>query len=158
MTEARPLERGEVAAFCEKIRGTGKKIVFTNGCFDILHLGHVTYLAQARALGDFLFVGVNADSSVRQLKGHDRPVQNEFDRARILLNLKSVDAVSIFNEETPLELIKLVKPQVLVKGGDWAPEKIVGRDFVESLGGEVKSLPFVAGRSTTDIVKKILNL
>ena len=152
------LTRQQVAEFCDRVRSQNKKIVFTNGCFDILHLGHVTYLAQARALGDFLFVGVNADESVRKLKGADRPIQNEGDRSQILLSLKSVDAVSIFTEDTPLELIKLVKPQILVKGGDWAPEKIVGRDFVVGLGGEVRSLPFVAGHSTSDIVKKILKL
>src|SRR4051812_20675888 len=105
-----PLDRRSVAEFCEKIRSQKKKIVFTNGCFDILHLGHVQYLAEARALGDFLFVGVNSDASVSVLKGPERPVQSESDRARILLSLKSVDAVSIFSESTPLDLIKLVKP------------------------------------------------
>ncbi|MCC6277084.1 MAG: D-glycero-beta-D-manno-heptose 1-phosphate adenylyltransferase [Oligoflexia bacterium] len=152
------IRRTDVAHFCEQVRKSGKRIVFTNGCFDLLHVGHVTYLEQARSLGDFLFVGLNSDSSVKKLKGNDRPLQNENDRAQILLALKSVDAVSVFDEDTPLELIKLVKPQVLVKGGDWAPEKIVGKDFVESSGGVVRNLGFVEGRSTSELVKKIKSL
>jgi rfaE bifunctional protein nucleotidyltransferase chain/domain len=152
------IDRKDVAAFCEKLRKQDKKIVFTNGCFDILHLGHVRYLAQARALGDFLFLGLNSDASVSKLKGPERPIQNETDRAEILLHLKSIDAVSIFNEPTPLELIMQVKPHVLVKGGDWTPDKIVGREFVESHGGIVKSLPFVKGHSTTGLVEKIQKL
>ena len=152
------LKRDQVASFCEQLRKDKKRIVFTNGCFDILHIGHTRYLSEARALGDVLFVGVNSDSSVRELKGDSRPVQNEKDRSEILLSLKSVDAASIFSESTPLELIKLVKPDVLVKGGDWAPDKIVGKDFVESYGGKVKALPFVAGHSTTSLVEKIQKL
>ncbi len=152
------LQRAQVASFCNEIKNQNKKIVFTNGCFDILHLGHVKYLAQARALADFLFVGLNSDVSVAQLKGVHRPVQHQQDRAEILLSLKSVDAVSIFEEATPLELIKLVKPYVLVKGGDWAPDKIVGGPFVQSLGGSVKSLPFVMGYSTSTIIEKIQKL
>jgi rfaE bifunctional protein nucleotidyltransferase chain/domain len=158
MSEVRPLDRQGVGAFCDNLRQHHKKIVFTNGCFDILHLGHVMYLAHARALGDFLFVGVNSDASVKRLKGAERPVQNEKDRAEILLHLKPVDSVSIFDEDTPLELIKLVKPDVLVKGGDWAPEKIVGKDFVESYGGRVQSLPFVQGHSTTGLIDLIRSL
>ncbi len=152
------LVRGEVASFCEELRSKDRKIVFTNGCFDILHLGHVRYLAEAKVLGQFLFVGINSDSSVRTLKGPDRPVQNEKDRAEILAGLKSVDAVSIFSESTPLELIMLVKPNILVKGGDWDTHKIVGKTEVESWGGKVLSLPFVPGHSTSDIVKKIQDL
>ncbi|MDZ4678129.1 MAG: D-glycero-beta-D-manno-heptose 1-phosphate adenylyltransferase [Oligoflexia bacterium] len=152
------LSRAEVSEYCEKLHTQNKKIVFTNGCFDILHLGHVRYLSEARALGDFLFIGVNSDASVGKLKGPQRPIQNESDRSEILLHLKAVDAVSIFDEQTPLELIKLVKPQILVKGGDWTPDKIIGRDFVESYGGLVKSLPFVKGHSTTGLVEKILKL
>ena len=153
-----PLGRGEVSSFCDKLRARGQKIVFTNGCFDILHLGHVQYLKQARALGDFLFVGINSDESVRNIKGPNRPVQNEKDRALILLSLKSVDAVCLFSEPTPLELIKQVKPSFLVKGGDWKPDQIVGSEFVKSLGGSVLSLPFVQGHSSTAILEKISKL
>lgn len=132
------------------------KVVFTNGCFDILHVGHLRYLQDARALGEFLIVGVNSDASVRKLKGPTRPVQSERDRAEILLGLRCVDAVVIFGEETPLRLIESVKPDVLVKGGDWAVNQIVGSDFVLGRGGDVKSLPFHKGHSTTGIVSKIL--
>ena len=148
----------QIQELCAKIRTEKKRLVFTNGCFDILHLGHIRYLEQARALGDFLFVGVNSDASVRGLKGPHRPVQNESDRQAILLALKSVDAVQIFSEDTPLNLIKLVQPDVLVKGGDWAVDQIVGRDVVQARGGIVKSLPFVKDHSTSDILKKIKSL
>jgi D-beta-D-heptose 7-phosphate kinase/D-beta-D-heptose 1-phosphate adenosyltransferase len=154
----KPIKKNEVALFCKKIKDSGKKIVFTNGCFDILHLGHVTYLAQARALGDFLFLGVNSDASVKRLKGQERPVQCESDRAAVLLALKSIDAVCIFEEDTPLELIKLVQPDILVKGGDWDISKIVGKDFVESYGGRCQSLAFVPGHSTSSILEKIKKL
>ncbi|PIT99359.1 MAG: D-glycero-beta-D-manno-heptose 1-phosphate adenylyltransferase [Bdellovibrionales bacterium CG10_big_fil_rev_8_21_14_0_10_45_34] len=130
------------------------KVVFTNGCFDLLHVGHVRYLKQARSLGDILVVGVNTDSSVKRLKGPSRPIQNENDRAEILSSLECVDLVCLFTEETPIELIKKVRPDILVKGGDWAPEKIVGYDFVHSYGGIVKSLSFIDGRSTTRIIEK----
>ncbi len=131
-----------------------KKIVFTNGVFDLLHVGHVRYLKEARALGDFLFLGVNADASVKRLKGNDRPLQNENDRAEILSSLSCVDAVVIFNEDTPEKLIHEVKPNILVKGGDWKIESIVGASFVQSLGGEVFSLQFVDGKSTTQLIQK----
>lgn len=131
-----------------------KKIVFTNGCFDLLHVGHIRYLQEARKLGDILVVGVNADASVRRLKGPTRPVQNENDRAEILAALGAVDYTVIFPEDTPLELIQKVKPNILVKGGDWKPEQIVGSDFVMSHGGKVMSLQFVEGRSTTKLIEK----
>jgi len=131
-----------------------KKIVFTNGCFDLLHVGHIRYLQEARKLGDILVVGVNADASVRRLKGPTRPVQNENDRAEILAALGAVNYTVIFPEDTPLELIQKVKPAILVKGGDWKPEQIVGADFVISLGGKVMSLQFVEGRSTTKLIEK----
>lgn len=131
-----------------------KKIVFTNGVFDLLHVGHVRYLKEARALGDFLVIGVNADASVKRLKGNDRPLQNENDRAEILSSLVCVDAVIIFNENTPENLIHEVKPHVLVKGGDWKIENIVGASFVQSLGGQVFSLQFVDGKSTTQLIEK----
>ena len=134
-----------------------QKIVFTNGCFDILHLGHVRYLQEAKAQGDLLFLGLNSDSSVRRLKGETRPIQSELDRAEILLSLQAVDFVSIFSEETPIDLIRQVRPDVLVKGGDWPVKDIVGWDFVQSYGGEVKSLSFVEDRSTTSIVNRILS-
>lgn len=143
----------ETIAFLEKNRG--KKIVFTNGCFDILHLGHVEYLNEAKAQGDVLIVAINSDASVRELKGPDRPVNNEHDRAQMLLNLKAVDCVQVFTEQTPLEIIKLIKPNVLVKGGDWKPEQIVGSDFVLSHGGEVKSLMFKQGYSTSNLIKAV---
>lgn len=132
----------------------GKKIVFTNGCFDILHRGHVTYLSEARKLGDLLVVGVNSDASVKRLKGPSRPINSEADRAFVLLGLKSVDAVEIFTEDTPLELIKLIRPHVLVKGGDWKIEQIVGGTEVLSWGGKVLSLNFVNGFSTTSIIER----
>lgn len=132
-----------------------KKIVFTNGCFDILHVGHIRYLQQAKSLGDLLVVGLNSDASVSRLKGPTRPIQNEEDRKELLLALEAVDAVFVFAEDTPLELIKEVKPHLLVKGGDWSEDQIVGADFVKSLGGEVKSLPFSQGKSTTNIVERI---
>lgn len=131
-----------------------KKIVFTNGCFDLLHVGHVRYLQEAKACGDILVVGTNSDASVQILKGPTRPVQIENDRAEILAALSSVDYVVIFDEQTPLSLIQEVKPNVLVKGGDWKPESIVGGPFVMSYGGEVKSLQFVHGKSTTSLIEK----
>ncbi len=136
-------------------RNKNKKIVFTNGCFDILHKGHVTYLAEARKLGDVLLIGVNSDASVKRLKGPERPINNEQDRAYVLSQLKSVDFTEIFTEDTPLNLILKVKPHVLVKGGDWKIDQIVGAKEVIAHGGEVFSLNFVDGYSTTSIIKKI---
>lgn len=130
--------------------------VFTNGCFDLLHVGHLRYLADARALGDRLVVGLNSDSSVKRLKGEERPIVPEEERREMLLGLKPVDEVIIFEEDTPLRLIQEVKPDVLVKGGDWAIDQIVGADFVIGLGGKVLSLPFHEGRSSTNIIGKIL--
>lgn len=134
---------------------SGKKIVFTNGCFDILHKGHVAYLNEARSCGDILVVGLNSDASVKRLKGESRPVNSELDRKYVLENLKAVDYVFIFEEDTPLNLIKKVSPKVLVKGGDWKVEQIVGSDYVLAMGGEVRSLNFVDGYSTTNIIHKI---
>jgi D-glycero-beta-D-manno-heptose 1-phosphate adenylyltransferase len=133
----------------------GKKIVFTNGCFDILHRGHVTYLAEARKLGDLLVVGLNSDASVKRLKGNDRPINNEEDRLYVLSQLKSVDFVEIFSEDTPLNLILKIGPQVLVKGGDWKIDQIVGGKEVLANGGDVFSLNFVDGYSTTATIHKI---
>lgn len=136
-------------------KNAGKKIVFTNGCFDILHLGHVEYLNEAKAQGDLLIVAINSDASVREIKGPDRPINNETDRGNMLLNLKAVDCVQIFTEPTPLEIIKLIKPHVLVKGGDWKPEQIVGSDFVLANGGIVRSLMFKSGYSTSNLIKAV---
>ena len=132
-----------------------KKIVFTNGCFDILHCGHLSYLSSAKKEGDLLFVGLNSDSSVRKLKGPQRPINQESDRKFFLENLKSVDFVEIFDEETPLDLIKQVRPDVLVKGGDWDVDQIVGSNIVLSYGGKVESLHFLDGHSTTKIIQDL---
>ncbi|MDD5360698.1 MAG: D-glycero-beta-D-manno-heptose 1-phosphate adenylyltransferase [Ignavibacteria bacterium] len=134
------------------------KIVFTNGCFDIIHRGHLEYLNEAKALGDFLVVGVNSDSSVKKLKGKDRPVVGQDDRAFVLLNLKPVDAVIIFDEDTPYNLINFVKPDFLVKGGDWKEDDIVGSDIVKGYGGKVISLKFVDSYSSTNLIEKIKRL
>jgi len=136
-------------------RDEGRRIVFTNGCFDIIHPGHTQYLKQARELGDLLVLGINSDQSVRDLKGPGRPILREDERIEVLLSLRSVDAVVPFSEPTPLDLIKAVKPHVLAKGGDWAVEKIVGREFVEKHGGTVVSLPFKEGLSTTELISRI---
>ena len=132
-----------------------KKIVFTNGCFDILHIGHKRYLQQAATLGDVLVVGVNSDASVKRLKGPDRPVNNEQDRAEMLSALGFIDYVTIFDEDTPYELIKQIQPDVLVKGGDYKPEEVVGRDIVEARGGRLELIEFLEGKSTTNIINKI---
>ena len=134
--------------------GNFSKVVFTNGCFDILHRGHASYLASARDLGDCLVVGLNTDNSVRRLKGNSRPINSENDRAYLLASLESVDYVILFEEDTPLELIKCVLPDVLVKGGDYTPDKIVGADIVSANGGEVLALPFVDGYSSSNIIGK----
>ncbi|MBT4761862.1 MAG: D-glycero-beta-D-manno-heptose 1-phosphate adenylyltransferase [Bdellovibrionaceae bacterium] len=131
-----------------------QKVVFTNGCFDLLHVGHVRYLNEAKKQGDLLIVGLNSDASVKALKGEDRPIQSQEDRAEILLALSAVDYVCIFNEDTPLNLIKNIKPDILVKGGDWTVEQIVGGKEVLENGGEVKSLQFVDGKSTTKIIER----
>jgi rfaE bifunctional protein nucleotidyltransferase chain/domain len=132
-----------------------KKIVFTNGCFDLLHLGHIDYLAKAADFGNVLIVGLNTDNSVRKLKGFGRPIMDEFSRSMVLASLYFVDAVIFFDEETPYELIKKIQPDVLVKGGDYKIEDIIGYDIVINIGGEVKTIDFVDGYSTSMIEKKI---
>lgn len=139
-------------------RVLGRRVVFTNGCFDILHHGHLDLLAKAANHGNVLVVGVNTDSSVQRLKGPTRPVTNEQDRLFQLASLMCVDAVCLFDEDTPAELIKLIKPDVLVKGGDYTIDKIVGADFVLQSGGQVEIIPFVEGYSTTGLISKIRNL
>jgi len=144
--------------FTEKLREQKKKIVFTNGCFDILHSGHIQYLQEAKKLGDILILGLNSDSSIRRLKGEQRPILNQEERTTLISALQFVDYVVIFNEDTPMELIKKVKPDILAKGGDYIKENIVGFDLVTSYGGQVITLPFIEGKSTTDIISKIMNL
>ncbi len=134
---------------------SGQRVVFTNGCFDLLHLGHVRYLEAARALGDLLVVAINSDASVRRLKGPARPVVPERQRAEVLAALAAVSFVVVFGEADPARVIRAVQPDVLVKGGDWPVDRIVGADFVRRRGGEVHSLPFVAGQSTTGLLKRI---
>jgi D-beta-D-heptose 7-phosphate kinase/D-beta-D-heptose 1-phosphate adenosyltransferase len=139
----------------ERLRREGKKVVFTNGCFDLLHPGHVRYLAQARALGDALILALNSDRCVRLLKGAGRPILSESERAEVMAAIESVDYVTVFDQETPRELIAALLPDFLVKGGDWPVEKIVGGEEVTSAGGEVLSLSFIEGSSTTDIIERI---
>jgi len=134
----------------------GKQVVFTNGCFDLLHAGHVKYLQKARGLGDLLVLGLNSDASVRRLKGAKRPLISEEERAHILAALYCIDYVTIFEEDTPLELIKVLKPQILVKGGDYSLDGVVGRDIVEQYGGRVELVSFVDGKSTSNIIDKVL--
>ncbi|MGD0338544.1 MAG: D-glycero-beta-D-manno-heptose 1-phosphate adenylyltransferase [Bacteroidota bacterium] len=139
-----------------ELRREGKRLVFTNGVFDILHRGHIEYLNQARLLGDRLFVGVNSDESTRRIKGEKRPIVPQNDRIFVLSNLQSVDYVGIFDEDTPYELISTIVPDILVKGADWSIDKVVGKDIVEAAGGRVLTIPFVADRSTTNIVQRII--
>lgn len=140
----------------EDLKKKGKRIVFTNGCFDLLHLGHIRYLEKAKFLGDILVVGVNSDRSVQSLKGPERPILPEEERAEILSGLECVDYITLFDELTPLELISSLQPHILVKGGNWAKETTVGREVVERSGGEVVILPFVEGSSTSNLIETIL--
>jgi D-beta-D-heptose 7-phosphate kinase/D-beta-D-heptose 1-phosphate adenosyltransferase len=139
------------------LRAAGGRFVFTNGCFDILHLGHLRYLAEARGLGDFLLVGLNSDASVRTIKDPRRPIVPEDQRAEMLAGLTAVDAVVLFDEPDPLALITLLQPDVLVKGGDWTPDRIIGRDVVEARGGRVLSIPLTPGLSTSNLIDRILD-
>jgi D-beta-D-heptose 7-phosphate kinase/D-beta-D-heptose 1-phosphate adenosyltransferase len=145
-----------LAVLIEAEKARGKKIVFTNGCFDLLHAGHVKYLQKARALGDLLILGLNSDASVRRLKGEKRPLIGEDERGHILAALDCIDYVVIFEEDTPLELISALKPHILAKGGDYTPEGVVGKDLVESYGGRVELVSFVDGKSTTNIIERVL--
>jgi rfaE bifunctional protein nucleotidyltransferase chain/domain len=146
----------ELRPLLDILRATGKKIVFTNGCFDLIHTGHTRYLAKARSFGDILVVAVNSDSSVRMIKGDNRPINNEEDRMETLAALESVDFVTLFDEPDPHKIISELQPDVLVKGGDWPVEKIIGRDVVEARGGKVISVGYIEGASTTGIIEKIL--
>lgn len=155
---ARVIPRRGVRALCARLRNEGKRIVFTNGCFDLLHAGHAQYLRRAAALGDVLLVGLNSDASVRRLKGEGRPVQKAEDRAYLLASLSCVSYVTIFPEDTPARLIGEVVPHVLVKGGDWKGKEIVGSDVVRAHGGAVKTIRFLPGRSTTSILARVADL
>ncbi len=147
---------GEAARRARELRAAGGKVVFTNGCFDLLHAGHVRYLGQARELGEMLIVGLNSDDSVRSLeKGPERPLVPQDQRAEVLAALAAVDLVVIFDEPTPARLIETICPDLLVKGGDWPVERMVGADFVQSRGGRVLSIPLVEGISTTELVQRI---
>lgn len=145
------VEREEAERLCREARDRGMVVVFTNGCFDVLHRGHVDLLAAARALGDLLVVGVNSDDSVRRLKGPDRPWVSEEDRVAVLAALAAVDLVTLFSEDTPRELVERLRPHVLVKGGDYRPDEVIGRESVEASGGRVVIVPLTPGHSSTEL-------
>jgi D-beta-D-heptose 7-phosphate kinase/D-beta-D-heptose 1-phosphate adenosyltransferase len=149
------LTRGDASAFAQRVRAAGRTVVFTNGVFDLLHPGHVRYLQDARAQGDALIVGVNSDASVRRNKGDGRPIIPERERAEVLAALASVDAVVIFDEDTPADIIRAIGPDVLVKGADWPADQIVGRDTVEERGGRVVRVEVEQGYSTTSIIERV---
>lgn len=148
--------RKELLRIIKDLKAKGKRIVFTNGCFDLLHLGHIRYLEEAKTLGDVLVVGVNSDVSVRKLKGPKRPILPVEERTEILSGLGCVDYITVFDELDPLELITSLQPNVLVKGGDWTKEQTIGREAVERLGGEVVIIPFVRASSTSNLIDTIL--
>jgi D-beta-D-heptose 7-phosphate kinase / D-beta-D-heptose 1-phosphate adenosyltransferase len=156
MMQEKIKRKEDLQRIIEDLKAKGKRIVFTNGCFDLLHLGHIRYLEKAKFLGDILVVGVNSDRSVQSLKGPERPILPEEERAEILSGLECVDYITLFDEPTPLELISSLQPHILVKGGDWAKETTVGREVVERSGGEVVILPFVEGSSTSNLIETIL--
>ena len=145
----------DLKSFGETCHGRGLKVAFTNGCFDLLHAGHIRYLNEARGLGDVLVVGLNSDDSVRRIKGEGRPIVPEGERAEVLAALAAVDAVVLFDEDTPLRLVEALSPDVLVKGGDWDVETIVGREHVRAMGGQVLSLPVRPGRSTSALLARL---
>ena len=147
--------RDEIKSIREQLKKENKKVVFTNGCFDLIHSGHVDYLVKAREMGDVLILALNTDASVKRIKGDKRPILKQDERAFIVSNLKPVDYVTFFNEDTPAEIIDELIPDILVKGADWSIEKIVGRETVEANGGEVKTIKFVNDQSTSNIIKII---
>lgn len=150
-----PLTREAAAALAVSVRRAGGRVVFTNGVFDLLHPGHVRYLREARALGDLLLVGINSDDSVRRIKGPERPVNPEHERAEVLLGLVSVDAVVVFDEDDPHAIITAIQPDILVKGSDWGPNDIIGRDVVEAHGGRVVRMPLEPGHSTSELIRRV---
>ena len=152
------LDLKELCRELDSQRAHGKKVVFTNGCFDIIHAGHVRYLRESKAMGDILVVALNSDASIRVIKGNKRPITPQAERAEVLSELCSIDYITIFDEPTPLKVIESVKPDLLVKGEDWQEGEIVGADMVRDWGGEVVRMPLVKGVSTTDIVKRIIEV
>lgn len=154
-SQSRIIEREKLEALSKRLKDAGKRIVSTNGCFDILHVGHIRILEQAREFGDVLVVGINSDASVRVLKGEKRPINAELDRAEVLAALKSVDYVTIFGEQTPVEFLKLLQPHIHVKGADYKPEQLEETPIVEQFGGRVEILPLVPNKSTTSVVDRI---
>lgn len=155
LIESKIISQDKLKSFVESLKNANDKVVFTNGCFDVLHYGHVNYLAKARNLGDKLVIGLNSDSSVKILKGESRPINNQIARATLMASFIFVDAVIIFDEETPENLIKKISPDILVKGGDYKVDEIAGADFVIANGGSVEIIPFVEGYSSTNIIKNI---
>lgn len=153
--ERKIISREQACEIASKLKAEHQVLVFTNGCFDILHAGHIFLLSKARALGDTLMVGLNSDASIKRIKGPDRPVQNEKTRSMILASLEMVDWVVLFDEDTPANLIECIKPLILVKGGDYKREEIVGHEVVEAAGGKVVIIPLLEGFSTTDILRKL---
>lgn len=145
----------ELTRITRDLRRQGKQVVFTNGCFDLLHRGHVRYLDQAKTLGDVLIVAINSDASVRALKGPDRPVMSEQERAELVTALAAVDYVLVFEDRDPEKVIRALEPDILVKGGDWPPDQIVGREIVESRGGQVRTLPYVEGASSSELLRRM---
>ncbi len=158
MAKSKVVSPKEVSSLCDRLRREKAVIVFTNGIFDLLHPGHVEYLSAAREMGTHLIVGINTDESTRRIKGEKRPLIPMESRAEVLAALSAVSYVTWFEEDTPAEIIRKVRPAILVKGGDWKPEQIVGRDFVESYGGNVSSIPYIPGTSTSAMIEKILKL
>ncbi len=153
--EEKILSRAKAAAFARKLREAGKTLVFTNGCFDVLHAGHAYLLNEARKQGDALILGLNSDQSVRRLKGESRPVNKEEDRALLLASLQAVDAVVVFEEDTPEELISVIRPDILVKGGDYSKEQVVGGRLLKSYGGKVLIVPLMPGYSSSKTIEKL---
>ncbi|MCL6494674.1 MAG: D-glycero-beta-D-manno-heptose 1-phosphate adenylyltransferase, partial [Ignavibacterium sp.] len=151
------LSREELKKVRAQLKAENKKVVFTNGCFDLIHSGHVDYLLKSKKLGDVLIVGLNTDESIRRIKGEKRPILKQDERAFIISNLKPVDYVTFFDEDTPAEIIADLIPDILVKGADWSLDKIVGRDVVEANGGEVKTIEFVSDQSTSKIIQTIIS-
>ncbi|TAN60037.1 D-glycero-beta-D-manno-heptose 1-phosphate adenylyltransferase [bacterium] len=149
--------RARLEKTIHQLKRQGKKIAFTNGCFDILHYGHLKYLEDAKAKADVLVVGLNSDASIKRIKGASRPINRQADRARMLEALSAVDYITIFSEDTPFKLIQVLKPDILIKGRDWSVRKIVGADFVRASGGRVITVPYLKGYSTTGLIEKIKN-
>lgn len=158
MLKSKVKNLGELCRIVKRLKAKGKRVVFTNGCFDILHYGHVKYLQDAKAKGDILIVAVNRDCSIKKIKGPKRPIVAEQDRANVIAALESVDYVVLFGEDTPLKLIRRLKPDVLVKGADWDVKNMVGREVIRSYGGKVYTIKLAKGRSTTGLIKRIARL